>query len=86
MPLESHSAEARARIGPEIERVEIDEIRALPDGRVFARFSWIASGRASGAPAGVPIAAVSTVTKGEIQRVEFFLNFDAALEAAGLSK
>jgi len=66
----------------ETERVEVDEIRALPDGRVVARFSWIATGRASGAPAGVPMAAVYTVSSGQIERVEFFLNLDVALEAS----
>jgi ketosteroid isomerase-like protein len=70
----------------EIERVEVDEIRALANDRVFGRFSWVASGRASGAPAGVPMAAVYTVTGGRIKRVEFFLNLDAALEAAGLQE
>jgi len=68
----------------ETERIEVDEIRALPDGRVFARFSWVASGRASGAPAGVPMAAVYTVSGGQIKRVAFFLKLGAALEAAGL--
>ena len=68
-----------------IERIEVDEIRAVPDGRVFARFSWVASGRASGTPTVVPLAGVYTVTGGRIKRVEFFLNLDAALEAAGLS-
>jgi ketosteroid isomerase-like protein len=70
----------------EAERIEIDELRALPDGRVFGRFTWVASGRASGAPAGVPMAALYTVSGGQIQRVEFFLNLDAAFEAAGLSE
>jgi ketosteroid isomerase-like protein len=68
----------------EIEQIEVDEIRALPNGRVFARFSWVASGRASGAPTGVPMAHVCTVTGGQIKRIEFFLNLNAALEAAGL--
>lgn len=70
----------------EVERLEVDEIRALPDGRVFARFVWVASGRASGAPTGVPLASVSTIKSGQIKRIEFFLNFNAALEAAGLSE
>jgi ketosteroid isomerase-like protein len=68
----------------EVERLEPDEIRALPDGRVFARFVWVASGRASGAPTGVPMASVSAIQGGQIKRIEFFLNFNAALEAAGL--
>ena len=70
----------------ENERIEVDEIRALPDGRAFVRFSWLASGRASGAPAVVPMAGVYTVTGGQIKRVEFFLNLDDALKVAGLSE
>jgi ketosteroid isomerase-like protein len=27
----------------EVERLDVDEIRALPDGRVFARFVWVAA-------------------------------------------
>jgi len=38
----------------------------------------------NGAPAGVPMAAVYTVSGGQIKRVAFFLELDAALEAAGL--
>jgi ketosteroid isomerase-like protein len=68
----------------EVERLEADEIRALPDGRVFARFVWVASGRASGAPTRVPMASVSAIKAGQIKRIEFFLDFNAALEAAGL--
>jgi ketosteroid isomerase-like protein len=68
----------------EVERLEPDEIRALPDGRVFARFVWVASGRASGAPTGVPMASVSAIEGGQIKRIEFFLNFNAARKAAGL--
>ncbi len=68
----------------EIERINVDEVRALSEDRVFARFSWVASGRASGAPTVLPMAAVHTVTAGQIKRVEFFINLDAALEAAGL--
>jgi ketosteroid isomerase-like protein len=70
----------------ETERIEVHEIRALPDGRLLGRFSWVASGRASGAPAGVPMAALYTVSGGEIKRAEFFLDLDAAVEAAGLSE
>jgi ketosteroid isomerase-like protein len=70
----------------EVERLDVDEIRALPDGRVFARFVWVASGRASGVSTGIPIASVSTIKGDQIKRIEFFLNFNAALEAAGLSE
>jgi ketosteroid isomerase-like protein len=70
----------------DVERLETDEIRPLPDGRVFARFRWVASGRASGAPTAIPMASVSVIKDGQIKRIEFFLNFDEALEAAGLSK
>jgi ketosteroid isomerase-like protein len=68
----------------EVERLEPDEIRALPDGRVFARFVWVASGRASGTPTGVSMASVSVIEGGQIKRIEFFLNLNAALESAGL--
>jgi ketosteroid isomerase-like protein len=70
----------------ETERIEVDEVRAVPDGRVFSRFSWLATGKASGAPTRVPMAAVYRISGRQIKRVEFFLNLDAALEAAGLSE
>jgi len=70
----------------EVERLEVDEIRALPDGRVFARFAWVASGRASGIRPDIPMASVSVIEDGQIRRITFFLDFNEALEAAGLSE
>jgi ketosteroid isomerase-like protein len=70
----------------EVERVEVDEIRALPDGRVFARVVWAASGLASGIRTDIPIAIVSTIRDGQIRRIEYFLDSNKALEAAGLSE
>jgi hypothetical protein len=70
----------------EVERLEVDEIRAVPDGRVFARFRWVASGRASGVPTTIPMASVSAIKGAQIKRIEFFLDFKEAPEAAGLSE
>jgi ketosteroid isomerase-like protein len=68
----------------EIEWLEVEEIRALPDGRVLARVVWVASGKASGIRTDIPITSVSAIKGGRIKRVEFFLDFNEALEAAGL--
>ena len=68
-----------------MERIETDEIRELEDGRLFARFRWIVSGRASGVPAETPASVLVTLRDARIARAQFFFNQKEALEAAGLS-
>jgi ketosteroid isomerase-like protein len=69
-----------------MERIEVDEVRDLGDDRLFVRFRWIVSGRASGAPAETPASLLVTVGDARITRAQFFFDQGEALEAAGLSE
>ena len=68
----------------EVEQAEVDEIRAVGDDRVLARFRWITTGRSSGISTEVPMSFLSTIRGGRIERFQFFLDHTEALEAAGL--
>ncbi len=66
--------------------VEIEEITALSDDRVFFAYTQIGRGRASGFPGELRGWAILWVAKGLITRRQVFWTRDEALEAAGLSE
>jgi ketosteroid isomerase-like protein len=70
----------------EVEKAEIDEVRAVREDMVLARFRWITSGRASGISTEVPMSFLSTVREGRIERFQFFLDHAEAVRTAGLSE
>src|SRR4051794_30397715 len=61
----------------------IRTIRAASSERVLAQFAWKGVGR--GPAIRLDMAAVYTLREGLIREVEFFIDYDSALEAAGLS-
>ena len=64
--------------------LEIEEITALSDDRVFFGYTQIGRGRASGFPGELRGWAILWVAKGLITRRQVFWTRDEALEAAGL--
>jgi len=68
----------------EVEKAEVDEMRAVGDDMVLVRFRWVTSGKASGISTEVPMSFLSTIREGRIERFQFFLDHAEALEAAGL--
>ena len=63
----------------------MSEIRELGD-RVVAFAHGKAQGRGSGIKLDSPFAWVYTIRRGKVVRVEGFLNWDEALEPAGLQE
>jgi ketosteroid isomerase-like protein len=51
-----------------MERIEIDQVRELGGDRLFTRFRWIVSGRASGVPAETPASLLATIRDARIVR------------------
>jgi len=66
--------------------IAVDEMVVLDDHRMLFKLHWTARGAASGAETTTPIYTVATERHGLIARVEYFLDYDMALEAAGLSE
>ena len=84
-------AEAREWIEQLVEdfeeaHLEIEEITALSDDRVFFAYTQIGRGRASGFPGELRGWAILWLAKGLITRRQVFWTRDEALEAAGLSE
>jgi ketosteroid isomerase-like protein len=66
--------------------IAVDELVALDEHRMLSKLRWTARGAASGAETTTPIYTVATERDGLISRIEYFLDYDMALEAAGLSE
>jgi ketosteroid isomerase-like protein len=84
-------AEARAWIEQLVEdfedaHLQIEEITALSNDRVFFGYTQIGRGRGSGLPGELRGWAILWVAKGLITRRQVFWTRDEALEAAGLSE
>jgi ketosteroid isomerase-like protein len=62
------------------------EVFAVDDGRVVYRGDWGGEGLASGVETASSITGVVTIRDGQISRVEFFFDHDAALKAVGLEE
>jgi ketosteroid isomerase-like protein len=62
------------------------EVFALDDSRVVYRGDWGGEGLASGIETASSITGVFTIRDGQISRLEFFFDHDAALEAVGLKE
>jgi ketosteroid isomerase-like protein len=62
------------------------DVFALDDGRVVYRGDWGGEGLASGIETASSITGVFTIRDGQISRVEWFFDHDAALKALGLAE
>jgi ketosteroid isomerase-like protein len=65
------------------QRIDVEELREADD-RVLAVFRWIVRGKDSHIGLDTRMAAVVTVRRGKIARLEFFPDREQALEALGL--
>jgi ketosteroid isomerase-like protein len=63
-----------------------EEVLDIGDGRVLIRGDWGGKGVASGVEVYQTLSAIYTVRDGRITKVEYFLDHDKALEAAGLAE
>ena len=67
-------------------RVEVDDIRAVGDDQVLARFRYVTRGKDTGMSFDTPMSAVFVLREGRIVRARYFWEHDDALGAAGLSE
>jgi len=67
-------------------RFELEEVRDLPSREVLALGYLHIEGRGSGAAATTPFGAVTEIRDGLTVRHRFWMDRDAALEAAGLAE
>jgi ketosteroid isomerase-like protein len=74
---------ANAWVAP---RYVLIEVLALGTDRVLARGEWGGQGAGSGIETYSSLTGVWTVRHGQISRVEFFFDHDAALKAVGLAE
>ena len=68
-----------------LQKIEIDEIVILDDGRVLSKLRLLAEGATSGATTTTPIYTVATARDQLIAHIQYFMDYDQALEAAGLA-
>jgi ketosteroid isomerase-like protein len=66
-------------------RIDVERIEPVGPERVIAFLRWTGSGRTSGIPVDLPVAAVYDLTDGLIRCVRVFRDHQEALEAVGLS-
>ena len=66
-------------------RIDVERIEPVGPERVIAFLRWTGSGRTSGIPVDLPVAAVYDLTDGLIKRVRVFRDHQEALETLGLS-
>ena len=59
------------------QRLELDGIRDLGEGRVLVELSFASAGAGSGAPVSQQLSGIYTVRDGKIAKGEFFLSHDA---------
>ena len=62
------------------------EVFAVDDGRVVFRGDWGGAGLASGIETASSITGIFTIRDGQISRLEFLFDHDAALKAVGLQE
>ena len=62
------------------------EVFAVDDGRVVYRGDWGGEGLASGIETASSITGVFTIRDGQISRLEFLFDHDAALKSVGLAE
>jgi hypothetical protein len=67
-------------------KIEIDELIPLDDHRLLSKLHLQAIGPASGVTTTTPIYTVATERAGLIARINYFLSYEDALQAAGLSE
>lgn len=67
-------------------RTEVDELRPAGDDRVLARIRYVTQGERAEVSFDTPLAAVFTVKRRKITRVDYFWDYGDALDAAGLSE
>ena len=66
--------------------ITVDEVVVLDKHRILSKLRWTARGAASGVETTTPIYIVGTERDGRIARIEYFLDYDMAFAAAGLSE
>ena len=64
--------------------MEVEDIRAAPDGRVVSLIVQRAKGRSSGLTMEMKTAQIATLRDGKVTRIDNFEDRAEALEAAGL--
>lgn len=67
----------------EEQRVEVEDLHDLGD-HVLAMVRWVTRGKGSHIDLETPMAAVITISEGQIVRADYFLEREQALEAIGL--
>jgi ketosteroid isomerase-like protein len=67
-------------------RAELDDVVVLKDGRVLSTFRVHTTGIASGVATTTVVYSVGTERGGLLARIEYYIDHDRALEAAGLPK
>jgi ketosteroid isomerase-like protein len=65
--------------------VQLEDVVVLEDGRVLSTLRTHSTGTTSGAAATTVFYTLGTVREGLIARVEYYLDYGSALNAAGLS-
>jgi ketosteroid isomerase-like protein len=68
------------------QHVEVDELVVLDEHRVLSKTLAHIRGTSSGVTTTTPVYSISTVRGGLISRIEYFMQYEQALEAAGLSE
>ena len=66
--------------------IAVDEVIVLDDHRVLSKLQWRVAGPTSGVETTSQVYIVATERDGLVARIEYFVNYETALEAAGLSK
>jgi ketosteroid isomerase-like protein len=67
-------------------KIDVEEVRSAPDGRVVSLFTHRGRGQQSGVPMELPMAQIATLRDGKVIRFENYDDRSEALEAAGLSE
>jgi SnoaL-like protein len=67
--------------------IVVDEVTDVDEHRVLSKLRWRARGAASGVVTTTPVYTATTIDQaGLMSRIEYFLDYDQALKAAGLSE
>jgi uncharacterized protein len=65
--------------------IEVNEVRAAPDGRVVSLFTHHGKGRQSGVPMDLQMANITTLREGKVIRFDNYSDQHEALAAAGIA-
>ena len=68
------------------QHAELDEVTVLDEHRVLSKYRLRSRGASSGAAMTTPVYSIATIRERLISRVEYFMRYEEALEAAGLTE